>query len=258
MLGTNPQRDEADSTRPHVPDHNSELAASLYASDSETSLTNALNSGAVSTSLPVRTARYSAPSEDAAPLTTEAEAQPTVQGRIELLPSESVVHQLGAIYLTNKRVLLYAPNLLRTTSLRDVDAVGAAYDRLNGAIFALGLALTILSALFGGLVFFERQGDLTGSALLDLLQGVRGFFQAVLPLPFLAILLGVAAIGIFFIVSYFLWLGRSLFISVHGRPLISVSISGYRPKRLEDVDAFINALWLAKDRLENGSNEGGG
>jgi|GEM_PF-2777247 len=258
MLGTNPQRDEADATRPHVPDHTSEPAASLYDGDSETSLTNALNSGAVNTSLPVRTARYSAPSADAPPLTAEAEGQPTVQGRIELLPSESVVHQLGAIYLTNKRVLLYAPNLLRTTSLRDVDGVGAAYDRLNGAIFALGLALTILSAFFGGLVFFERQGDLTGSALLDLLQGVRGFFQAVLPLPFLAILVGFAAVGVFFIVSYFLWLGRSLFISVHGRPLISVSISGYRPKRLEDVDTFINALWLAKDRLENGSNEGEG
>ncbi|PZR99969.1 MAG: hypothetical protein DLM69_06895, partial [Candidatus Chloroheliales bacterium] len=68
-----------------------------------------------------------------------------------------------------------------------------------------------------------------------------------LPVPLEWVAIAVAALGLFFLVSYFLYVSKSLFVSVHGRPLITVSISGYRPRNLDDVDSFINALAAAKD-----------
>ena len=54
-----------------------------------------------------------------------------------LLPQEEVVTQLGALYLTNKRVILYAPTILRAAFLRDVDAVGTLTERSSGWTLSL-------------------------------------------------------------------------------------------------------------------------
>ena len=50
--------------------------------------------------------------------------------------------------------------------------------------------------------------------------------------------------------SYFFWVKKSLFLSVGGRPLIVISLSGWSPKRLEGVDTFINAFSQAKNSAE--------
>jgi len=173
----------------------------------------------------------------------EAQALPR-RGRIELLPNEEIIYHLGALYLTNKRVLLYAPTVLRAAFLRDVDGMGMATERLSGGVFILGLAMMVLAGLTGLLIFFDARQELAAdSPLKSALTNVRDF----LPLPLEWVAIVVAALGVFFLVSYFLYVSKSLFVSVHGRPLITVSISGYRPRNLDDVDSFINALAAAKD-----------
>src|SRR5205823_7677396 len=57
-------------------------------------------------------------------ITTDGSALLVPRGAVEMLPNESVVFQLGALYLTNKRVILLAPSVLRLAFLRDVDAIG--------------------------------------------------------------------------------------------------------------------------------------
>ncbi len=166
------------------------------------------------------------------------------RGRIELLPNEEIIYHLGALYLTNKRVLLYAPTVLRSAFLRDVDAMGMATERLSSSLFILGLAMMITAGLTGLLIFFDAHQELAAtSPLKSALDYVRDF----LPLPLEWLALAVAILGLFFIVSYFLYVSKSLFVSVHGRPLITVSISGYRPRDLDEIDNFINALAAAKD-----------
>jgi hypothetical protein len=211
------------------------------------------------TRLPVRPVVTSLPAGNKA-ATTEAaslpadgvlevggEAQPlTRRGRIELLPNEEIIYHLGALYLTNKRVLLYAPTVLRAAFLRDVDGMGMATERLSGGVFILGLVMMVLAGLTGLLIFFDARQELAAdSPLKSALLNVRDF----LPVPLEWLAIAVAALGLFFIVSYFLYVSKSLFVSVHGRPLITISISGYRPRNLDDVDNFINALAAAKDAI---------
>ena len=207
--------------------------------------------------LPVRPVATPAPSEDrtaaseaAAQLIPDGEvasddAQPLARrGRIELLPNEEIIYHLGALYLTNKRVLLYAPTVLRSAFLRDVDAMGMATERLSSGVFILGLVMMVVAGLTGLLIFFDAHQELAAdSPLKSALDNVRDF----LPLPLEWLAIAVAALGLFFIVSYFLYVSKSLFVSVHGRPLITVSISGYRPHDLDEIDNFINALAAAKD-----------
>ncbi len=172
----------------------------------------------------------------------------TQRGRIELLPNEEIIYHLGALYLTNKRVLLYAPTVLRAAFLRDVDAMGMATERLSSGVFMLGLAMMVTAGLTGILIFFDARQELAAdSPLKAALGNVRDF----LPLPLEWLAIAVAALGLFFIISYFLYISKSLFVSVHGRPLITVSISGYRPRNLDEVDNFINALAAAKDGVMN-------
>src|SRR5207249_2827394 len=45
--------------------------------------------------------------------TTDGSALLVPRGAVEMLPNESVVFQLGALYLTNKRVILLAPSVVR-------------------------------------------------------------------------------------------------------------------------------------------------
>lgn len=173
------------------------------------------------------------------------EAQPlSRRGRIELLPNEEIIYHLGALYLTNKRVLLYAPTVLRAAFLRDVDAMGMATERLSSGVFIVGLLMMVAAGLTGLLIFFDARGELAAdSPLKSALVNVRDF----LPVSLEWVAVAVAALGLFFVVSYFLYVNKSLFVSVHGRPLITVSISGYRPRNLDEVDNFINALAAAKD-----------
>ncbi len=174
------------------------------------------------------------------------------RGRIELLPNEEIIYHLGALYLTNKRVLLYAPTVLRSAFLRDVDAMGLATERLSSGVFILGVVMMVAAGLTGTLIFFDARQELAAdSPLKSALSNVRD----VLPLPLEWLAIAVAALGLFFIVSYSLYISKSLFVSVHGRPLITVSISGYRPRNLDEVDNFINALAAAKDGVIEARSE---
>jgi hypothetical protein len=153
-----------------------------------------------------------------------------------LLPGEEVITQLGALYLTNKRVILYAPSILRAAFLRDVDAVGTLTERASGW------------SLFFALLFL---GLAAVSAFVMLTQNQVAFsIGSVLQLPMWLLALGFAALGGVLLGTYFFWVKKSLFLSVGGRPLIVISLSGWSPKRLEGVDAFINTFSQAKDAVE--------
>ncbi len=219
-------------------------------------LAPAEDAAGVDNALPVRPVTRRNPLDDAVAqaeqAADEASAEESQQlaarrGRIELLPNEEIVYHIGALYLTNKRVLLYAPTVLRAAFLRDVDAMGTATERLPGGVFLLGLFMGLVAVATGALLYFDARGGLAAdSPLKALLTNLDGF----LPLPTGWVALGIGLLGVFFIISYFTYISKSLFVSVSGRPLITVSIGGYRPRRLDDIDTFINALAAAKDNAE--------
>jgi hypothetical protein len=155
------------------------------------------------------------------------------RGAIELLPEESVAFQLGALYLTNKRVILLAPSVVRAAFLRDVDAVGTLTERSSGW------------NLFFGLFFL-------GLAAAGLYASVaRPQFEADFPLLYLVepafIAVGLAVAGVALLVMYFIWTKRTLFVSVSGRPLITVSVADWNSRKLEGMDSFVNAFFQMKD-----------
>ena len=153
-----------------------------------------------------------------------------------LLPGEEVITQLGALYLTNKRVILYAPSILRAAFLRDVDAVGTLTERATGW------------SLFFALLFL---GLAAVSAFVMLTQNQVAFsVGSAVQLPMWLLALGFAAVGGVLLGTYFFWVKKSLFLSVGGRPLIVISLSGWSPKRLEGVDTFVNTFSQAKDAAE--------
>ncbi len=51
------------------------------------------------------------------------------------------------------------------------------------------------------------------------------------------------------IVMYFVWVKRTLFISVSGRPLITVSVADWNSRKLEGMDGFVNAFFQVKDMV---------
>jgi hypothetical protein len=169
-------------------------------------------------------------------------ATPVVpRGAVELLPDESVAFQLGALYLTNKRVILLAPSMVRAAFLRDVDAVGTHTERASGwslffCIVLLGLSGAALYA------YFDRAG---WEDFLPWLYLVDPLVPAAL-FAVLALLLGL---------TYFLWIRRTLFVSVSGRPLITVSISEWNSRKLVAVDAFVNAFFQLKNSLHQQGRE---
>jgi hypothetical protein len=157
------------------------------------------------------------------------------KGAIELLPEESVVFQLGALYLTNKRVILLAPSVVRAAFLRDVDAVGTLTERSSGW------------SLFFGLVFL-------GLAAAGIYLSIaRAQFEDNLPLLYiinpLFIGIALAVFGLILLVMYFIWVKRTLFISVSGRPLITVSVADWNSRKLEGMDGFVNAFFQVKDMI---------
>ena len=155
------------------------------------------------------------------------------RGAVEMLANESVVFQLGALYLTNKRVILLAPSVLRTAFLRDVDAVGTLTERASGWTVFFGL---LLLAVAGASVYFS----------LDRAQ-YDSMFEPIRALDPRVIAIVAALIAIYLFVNYFFWVKRTLFLSVGGRPLITVSITDWNARKLEGMDHFINAFSQVKD-----------
>jgi hypothetical protein len=155
------------------------------------------------------------------------------RGAIELLPEESVAFQLGALYLTNKRVILLAPSVVRAAFLRDVDAVGTLTEKSTGWSLFFGLLLLGIAA-FGTYLSVDRAAWEAGFP----------FLYVVDPFALGAVL---AIIGVALLVLYFVWIKRTLFVSVSGRPLITVSVSDWNSRKLEGMDGFVNAFFQVKD-----------
>jgi hypothetical protein len=168
-----------------------------------------------------------------APAPASKEAPPPT-GALVLLPGEEVIMHLGALYLTNKRAILYAPTILRAAFLRDVDAIGTVTERAGGWMLLFGL---LAVALAGGAIYLGVTAPGSDLVLGDLFRANP--FVVAVPL---------ALLGLLMLASYFFWVKRSLFLSVGGRPLIVVSISGWSGKKLESVDSFVNAFSQAKER----------
>jgi hypothetical protein len=165
----------------------------------------------------------------------QAASRVVPKGAIELLPEESVVFQLGALYLTNKRVILLAPSVVRAAFLRDVDAVGTLTERSSGWSLFFGLIFLGLAA--AGIYLSIARAQL--ATTLPLLYTVDPIF--------LGIALGV--LGLLLLVMYFVWVKRTLFISVSGRPLITVSVADWNSRKLEGMDGFVNAFFQVKDMV---------
>ena len=160
------------------------------------------------------------------------------RGAVEMLPNESVVFQLGALYLTNKRVILLAPSVLRTAFLRDVDAIGTLTERASGWSFFFGL---LMLAIAGGSIYLSF-ARLQLEQQLDILYRVDPLIVAAV--------LGIFAI--YLLANYFFWVKRTLFLSVGGRPLITVSITDWNTRKLAGMDSFINAFSQVKDATITG------
>jgi len=176
----------------------------------------------------------------AAPMVSASGAQSSSsrvvpKGAIELLPEESVVFQLGALYLTNKRVILLAPSVIRAAFLRDVDAVGTLTERSSGWSLFFGLVLLGLAAAGVFLSVSRAQFE----ANLSLLYVINPLFIGI----------GLGAIGLILIIMYFVWVKRTLFVSVSGRPLITVSVADWNSRKLEGMDGFVNAFFQVKDMI---------
>jgi hypothetical protein len=146
-----------------------------------------------------------------------------------------VAFQLGALYLTNKRVILLAPSVVRAAFLRDVDAVGTLTERSSGWSLFFGLVFLGLAAAGGYLSLARRQFE----ASLPLVYYVEPMFVG----------LAFGVLGLILLVMYFLWVKRTLFISVSGRPLITVSVADWNSRKLEGMDGFVNAFFQVKDIL---------
>ena len=165
--------------------------------------------------------------------TTDGSALLVPRGAVEMLPNESVVFQLGALYLTNKRVILLAPSVVRLAFLRDVDAIGTLHERASGWSFFFGL---VLLGLAGASMYFglARANYETNFPTLYVIN------------PFI-VAIGLAILAVYLLVNYFFWVKRTLFLSVGGRPLITVSITDWNARKLEGMDQFINIYSQVKD-----------
>lgn len=159
------------------------------------------------------------------------------RGALELLPGESVAFQLGALYLTTKRVILLAPSVVRSAFVRDIDAVGTFTERASAWVPIMGFLLLTLSGTGFYAMVTQRQWQATFPALYEI--GIA--------LPIIAALL--ALWGIFLLARYFFWTKRTLFVSVKGRPLITVSIADWNQRKLEGMDSFVNAFFGIKDLM---------
>ena len=168
--------------------------------------------------------------------TTDSASLLVPRGAVEMLSSESVVFQLGALYLTNKRVILLAPSVVRTAFLRDVDAVGTLNERASGWSFFFGL---ILLGLAGAGVY----SGLASSTY-------RETYPTIYVISPYILAAGCALLAVYLLANYFFWVKRTLFLSVGGRPLITVSLTDWNARKLEGMDQFVNAYSQVKDAIE--------
>lgn len=164
------------------------------------------------------------------------------KGAVEMLPNESVVFQLGALYLTNKRVILLAPSVLRTAFLRDIDAIGTLTERASGFSFFIGLALLVIAGALGYVLV----------AYSELAQQNEFLRNNTNPIYIAIAAIGMGIFAIYLLVNYFFWVKRTLFLSVGGRPLITVSITDWNNRKLAGMDSFINAYSQVKDAAISG------
>ena len=152
---------------------------------------------------------------------------------LELLPNESLLYQLGELYLTNKRVILLGHGGVRSAFVRDIDAAGTRTDRAS------------LLNLITGLLFLA-----VSATLLFTMLSVQGTQTPVLG-PYGPPILGAVALilGLFLLGRYFLWVRRTLFVSVRGHPIIELSVSNWESRIPADMDAFVNQLFHIKDQM---------
>ena len=165
------------------------------------------------------------------PLNSTVAAVP--KGALDLLPQEEVIQQLGALYLTNKRVILLAPSVIRSAFVRDIDAVGTMTERAP-----------VWQSILGGVLIGLAAAAVYAGTARESLEPNVGWVYIIDPLITAALL---AAAGIFLLARYFLWIKRSLFVSVKGRPLITVSMTDWNASQLAGMDAFVNAFFQVKD-----------
>lgn len=178
---------------------------------------------------------YSGPLVYTGPLTNTGPLAP--KGALQLLPQEAIAYQMGALYLTNKRVILLAPTVVRSAFIRDIDAVGTLTERAS----AWNLFFGGLSVLLAIGAFWANGNRADVEKIFSPL-----YAHPLLPLG-LTVLLG--GVGLFMLARHFFWVKRSLFVSVKGRPLITVSMTDWNPRRLANMDGFVNAFFQIKDFL---------
>ncbi len=202
-------------------------------------LGSAGNTGPLLHTGPLRTGPFDQSVLAQAPGQTQTQTGPmgkqTPRGALELLPQESVAFQLGALYLTTKRVILLAPSVIRSAFIRDIDAVGTFTERASGW-YLFGSVLMLAAAGLG--VFLSFASPAQG------LQIQYPWLYVVNPIWFAVLLVAGAVLTL---VRYFFHVKRTLFISVRGRPLITVSIADWNTRKLEGMDSFVNAFFQIKD-----------
>lgn len=170
------------------------------------------------------------------PLSSRSGTGPlTSRGSLELLAGESIAYQLGALYLTTKRVILLAPSVVRSAFVRDIDAVGTFTEKSSPWLLVFGF---LLIALSGGAAYAAITPGLKNSIIL--LNTVPQQFMWLIALAF-------GLPGLYVVLRAALWVKRTLFVSVKGRPLITVSISDWGHKKLEGMDEFVNAFFQIKE-----------
>ena len=158
----------------------------------------------------------------------------TPRGALELLPGESISYQIGALYLTTKRVILLAPSVVRSAFIRDIDAVGTFTEKSSAVLLALAC---LLFAVVGGGVYLSFNSDAAAS------------LPVVDALPPWIISLALLFPALFLLLRYLVWSKRTLFVSVKGRPLITVSIADWDKKKLDSMDEFVNSFFQIKDLM---------
>lgn len=178
---------------------------------------------------------YTGPLVYTGPLTNTGALAP--QGALQLLPQEAIAYQMGALYLTNKRVILLAPTVVRSAFIRDIDAVGTLTERASS-----------MNLFFGGLSILLAAGAVWANGNRATVEPI---FSPLYAHPLLPLLLAaaLALLGVFLLAKHFFWIKRSLFVSVKGRPLITVSMTDWNSRRLLGMDSFVNAFFQIKDYL---------
>jgi len=121
--------------------------------------------------------------------------------------------------------------------VRDIDAVGTFTERSSVWVPISAILLLALS----GFGFYAMVAEAEWKSTLPILYDL-GLF-----LPIIAGLL--ALWGVYLLARYFFWTKRTLFVSVKGRPLITVSIADWSQRKLEGMDAFVNAFFGIKDLM---------